>query len=348
MTFDWVTVGDPGNTPDPITGHGIVTSEYRISKHELTNAHYAEFNAKAASDPLALYNTGMATRGGITRSGSSGNYTYAVIPGRANNPVGLVSWYDSVRFVNWLHNGQGAGDTEAGAYTLQGGTPTPSNGNSVTRNVGATVFLPSLDEWYKAAYHQPASAGGDADDYWLYPTATNAEPNSDQPPGDPLIEHNVANFFRDDQLANGYNDGYAVTGSTRLEVSTQTYTTDVGAYSGSDSHYGTFDQGGNVFEWNETLIPSLSSFDRGVRGGSWMFYIDGLRSDQNGRLVPFYEYEDLGFRVAIVPEPALGVSLLMLITLAAPRRSLSRRTARRAGHIKVGYSKRSGDASKSD
>ena len=44
---------------------------YYISKYEVTNAQYAEFlNAKAASDPLGLYNASMgsdATFGGITR-----------------------------------------------------------------------------------------------------------------------------------------------------------------------------------------------------------------------------------------------------------------------------------------
>ena len=55
--------------------------DYWISKYEVTNAQYAELlNAKAASDPLGLYNTimdGDATFGGITQSGVSGSYTYS-------------------------------------------------------------------------------------------------------------------------------------------------------------------------------------------------------------------------------------------------------------------------------
>ena len=42
--------------------------------------------------------------------------------------MNYVTWYDTIRFANWLNNGQGTGDTETGAYTLLGGTPTPSNG----------------------------------------------------------------------------------------------------------------------------------------------------------------------------------------------------------------------------
>ena len=141
VTFDWATVGDPGNACDPHgTGRcfGAVGYAYRIAKHEVTDAQYAAFlNAKAASDPLGLYNPDMATWGGITRSGSAGSYTYSAIPGRENAPVVLVSYFDALRFTNWLHNGQGDGDTETGAYTLLGGTPTPSN-SLVARNAGAT------------------------------------------------------------------------------------------------------------------------------------------------------------------------------------------------------------------
>src|SRR6185295_4595952 len=131
-------------------------------------------------------------------------------------------------------------------------------------------------EWYKAAYYQPAAQGGDSDSYWLYPTRTNSLPNSDQPPGDPSILANVGNFFRNDDVANGYNDGYAVTGSGSLDTS-QNYLTDVGAYSSATSFYGTFDQGGNVNEWNEALV-SQSSTGRGFRGGSFNGGASDLRS----------------------------------------------------------------------
>jgi formylglycine-generating enzyme required for sulfatase activity len=101
----------------------------------------------------------MATgTGGITRSGSDGSYTYAAIAGREKMPVNRVSYFDALPFVNWLHNGQGSGDTETGAYTLHGGTPTPSN-PMVQRNPGAFIFLPTDDEWYKAAYYD--TGGGD-------------------------------------------------------------------------------------------------------------------------------------------------------------------------------------------
>ena len=177
-----VPIGNPGNAADPTTGFGSVAYPYNIGTTEVTNAQYAAFlNAKAASDPFGLYkgngtSTSMASSfGGITRSGSAGSYTYAPVAGRENNPVNFVSFWDATRFANWLHNGQGNGDTETGAYTL---TPSGISANTITRNAGWRWAVTSEDEWHKAAYHQPASAGGDNDDYWLYPTQSNAPPTS--------------------------------------------------------------------------------------------------------------------------------------------------------------------------
>src|SRR5262249_17398039 len=147
IAIDWTLVGNPGNPSDPLTGNGAVDHVYRISTGEVTNAQYATFlNAKAASDPLGLYNTNMgsvAALGGIGRSGASGGYSYAAIAGREDKPVNYVEWYDAIRFVNWLNNGQGNGSTETGAYTLGGGTAVPSNPSSIKRNATAIVFLPN-------------------------------------------------------------------------------------------------------------------------------------------------------------------------------------------------------------
>ncbi len=315
ITIPTVPVGNAGNAPDqlwPINNptnlqFGAVAYDYRIGTTEVTNAQYATFlNAKAASDPLGLYNTDMGSdaRGGITQSGSDGSYTYATKPNMADKPVNYVSWYDAIRFANWLNNGQGSGDTETGAYTILGGTATPSNGSSITRNAGATWFLPSEDEWYKAAYHQPAAQGGDSDDYWLYPTASNTAPtiataNSVGDVSNPGA--NVANYLRG-----------AVWNSPDGNVTT------VGSAGPlSDSFYGTADQGGNVFEWNEVLI-SGSYPDRGMRGGAWGFNTNGLAA--SNRVVNFPSNESflVGFRVATVPEPgtllmgALGMVALLL------------------------------------
>jgi formylglycine-generating enzyme len=107
-------------------------------------------------------------------TGNANGLKYSAKTDMGNKPVNFVTFYDSIRFANWLHNGQGSGDTETGAYTL-------ADGESVTRNAGATWFLASESEWYKAAYHDPRTAAqggppGD-DNYWLYPTSSDNVPN---------------------------------------------------------------------------------------------------------------------------------------------------------------------------
>src|SRR5687768_10566060 len=120
VTMDWTPIGNPGNACEvqPPIGSapggcfGSVDYDYSIGTYEVTNTQYAEFlNAKAASDPLGLYTAKL----GITRDGISGSYTYSVIAGRGDMPVNYISYYDAMRFANWLHNGQGDADTETGS-----------------------------------------------------------------------------------------------------------------------------------------------------------------------------------------------------------------------------------------
>jgi hypothetical protein len=183
VTIPTVPVGNPGNVGEvqPQGTFGAVAYDYRIGTTEVTVGQYTDFlNAVAATDTYALYNTSMDTDfniRGISRSGVSGSYTYSVI-GSAALPVTYVSWGDAARFSNWLHNGQPTGaqnasTTEDGAYTLNGATSQAAL-SAVTRKAGATWFIPNESEWYKAAYHQPAAQGGDADNYWAYPMKTNS------------------------------------------------------------------------------------------------------------------------------------------------------------------------------
>ena len=270
--IDLVQVGNPGNVNDTHgDGYGGVAYTYNIGKYEVTNNQYAEFlNAAAASDPYSLYSTSMGSGyGGITRSGSSPNYTYSAIAGRGNMPVNYVSWYDTLRFANWMHNSQGSGDTEDGAYNM-------ALGSSVVRKPGALVFLPTEDEWYKAAYYK---SGGTNAGYWDYPTRSDNAPRAENPPGTEMI--------------NGSANYAWIPGNL----------TDVGAYTAkpSDSAYGTFDQGGNLWEWNEALVTGSS---RVLRGGAFDYSASGLRAASRGYSVPTYEGDILGFRVAAVPEPS--------------------------------------------
>jgi formylglycine-generating enzyme len=313
VVISTVPIGNAGNAGDatPVDGvRGAVAYNYRIGTTEVTNAQYAEFlNAKATSDPLQLYSPqmGSASRGGISRDGVDGSYSYSVRANMGNKPVNFVNVYDAMRFTNWLQNGQGSGDTESGGYTLNGGTPFPSN-PEVTRNSGATWFLPSEDEWYKAAYYQPAAQGGDSDSYWLYSTRSNTAPMIAIAESDGDVSNpgsNIANYLlgADWNLLNG------------------NLTTVGGIGPLSASYYGTDDQGGNVTEWTESFLnPSFWI----LRGGSYTAS-GGISANERNLTGALAEFDRFGFRVAAVPEPSTYVMAAMgfVAILAVGRRKLS-------------------------
>jgi len=194
----FVNVGDVGNSNDPNTGnlYGDVNYIYQIAQYPVTNCEYVQFlNAVASTDTYGLYNTAMDinARGGITRSGSSGSYTYTVKTNMGNKPVVLVSWFDCARYCNWLHNGkptgpQNSSTTEDGAYTLNGAT----TGVDITRNVNANYYIPTENEWYKAAYYK---GGGTNTGYWLHATQSDTLPTpvNASSVGDGLINGEPAN-----------------------------------------------------------------------------------------------------------------------------------------------------------
>jgi sulfatase modifying factor 1 len=296
--MQFVTVGDPGNAPDSSTGYGGVAYEYNIGKYEVTNAQYAEFlNAVAATDSNNLYNSEMGSNalGGITRSSGSGSYIYSARTNMGDKPVNWVSILDAQRFANWMHNGQGSGSTETGAYAV----------GSLSIHVStARVWIPTENEWYKAAYHQPFSAGGDTDSYWLYATRSNSAPTLATATSAGVVSNPGAN------VAN-YNLGADWKGQDG------NVTTVGSAGPLSASYYGTFDQGGNVWEWND----AVNGANRGLRGGG---YEDGglnLRATFSGPNIPEGEGANKGFRLATVPEPTTGLLACFGFGLLAARRN---------------------------
>jgi len=256
-----------------------VDYEYNIGKYPVTGGQYTAFlNAVASTDTYGLYNPSMSGKygygGRIERHGTSGSYTYSVASDGANRPVNSVRWGDAARFANWLHNGQptgaqGPGTTETGAYTLNGAM-TNEELLAVTRNADWKWAITSEDEWYKAAYHKNDGVTGN---YWRYPTSSDT------------IDTSMANY---DSIVG--------------------HTTDVGAYP-YPSPYGTFDQGGNLREWNES---ARGWDDRGLRGGSFIDSHHTLHASNRD----LWDYPNLGdfyfgFRVSEVPEP--GSALLLMV-----------------------------------
>jgi len=281
VTIPTLLVGDPGNASDT-TSFGRVDYLYNIATYEVTAGQYAAFlNAVARTDFNGLYNPSQASSNplgsGLIRSGFSGNFTYSVHPNFANRPVTFVSFWDATRFANWMHNGQPIGlqnnsTTEDGAYTL---TISGIANNTVTRNPDWQWALTSEDEWYKAAYYKGGNTNAG---YWAYPTRSNQLPGRDL--NDPT--GNNANYF--DSLFPG-------------PIQSPFFATLGGEFQNSASPYGTFDQGGNVWEWNEAIIIFFGSSFRGQLGGSFDFIHTALRADTRSFISPSEESQSYGFRV---------------------------------------------------
>jgi sulfatase modifying factor 1 len=268
-TFDinFVNIGNAGNAADA-TGYGAVPYEYRMGIYEISQDNIDKATA-----------SGLAN---VTAGAWSGN-----------QPAANISWYEAAAFVNWLNTSTG----KQAAYdlTFSGGSWSMTlwsstdawqlGGENLYRHKDAYYFLPSENEWYKAAYYNAAGL-----DYFFYPTGSDTAPTP---------------------VASGTDAGTAVYGSvTNAPAGVEV--------AGGLSAYGTMGQGGNVWEWSETAsdgINSSPSEARVFRGGDWSGSQNTLDPSLRGGLDPSIE-DFLGFRVASVPEPSTYALLAMTAAAA--------------------------------
>jgi len=219
----------------------------------------------------------------------------------ANKPATNITWFEAAQFVNWLNTSKGA----TPAYKFDGGGNfqlwSPGDAgydpNNLYRNSLAAYFLPSTDEWYKAAFYDPVAGV-----YYDFPTGSDSAPDGIDFAGDTAF------------------DAVLFDGGFNIQPND---VTDVGLL----SPYGTAGQGGNVFEWEETefdLVNNSSSSVRGWRGGSWGTGFNNLSASERFYLNPAIGRSDTGFRVASVPEP----SSLLLGVLGAVGLLLCRKVLR--------------------
>ena len=308
VTIDMVSVGDPGNTADT-TGNpnpaGAVADSFQIMKYEFTNQRYADFlNSVAATDTYSLYNADMDSdaRGGITQSGASGSYTYTTKTNMSDKPVNFVSWWDAARVSNWLMNGgTSSSSTETGAYTFIGGQTT---GNAPAVNSGATVYIPTEDQWYKAAYYKGGSTNAG---YWNYATQSDLAPTAVTSGSTGIGSSGSAGNFAN------YNS-VAVWNSQTGNATT------VGTNGGA-SAYAAFDMSGNLYEWND--LPGAAGSTRGLRGGSWSTNASFLSSSNSSSYDPSFEFSSIGLRLAAGPEPSTDA--MAVVGLACGGYSMFRR-----------------------
>lgn len=282
-----VTVGDAGNAADT-TGYGAVPYSYKIGAYDVTGSQYRDFlNAVGSTDTFGLYNADMGTDPNsygyaqISQSGTSGSFTYAIMNNTGNRPITFATWFKCARFANWMSNGRPSGaqkktTTENGAYNLNGvATANSVSKNATNPNTGLapTFWIPLENEWYKAAYYSPNYGGSGIGGYYLYAT------QSDTAPGTTIgSSPNQANY------------NYFLLGQV----------TDVGLFSGSGSFYGTFDQSGNVYQWNDL---DGTAETRGVRGGYFRDNSYFVSSSYRDTVSPGFRYGRIGFRLASPATP---------------------------------------------
>jgi formylglycine-generating enzyme required for sulfatase activity len=255
FTIDFVHVGDPGNPADA-SGYGSVPYEFRMGTHEIS----ADAVLKAAAS-------------GLDNVTAASNWT-------GNRPAAGLTWYEAAAFVNWLNTSTG----HRAAYNLtwngsdwvlelwSSQEAWQAGGENRFRHKDARYFLPSENEWFKAAYYSP-----DASSYSIYATGGNIEPIA---------------------VASGTDADTAVYAQPFAQGTAEV------TLAGGLSPFGTMGQSGNLWEWMETAFDGIndsSAEDRPIRGGDLVADPVSLSSSTRIDLAPTYSGADTGFRVGSVP-----------------------------------------------
>lgn len=253
----------PGTTPD-MTGSpnpaGAVSYPFLMGKYEVSRDMITKANAAGM---LGITLQDMSSFGG----------------NGVNRPATGISWFEAAKFVNWLNADQGFNAAykfdAGGTFQLwQSGDP-GFDATNPFRNSLANYVLPSVHEWYKAAYYDPMTMT-----YFDFPTGSDTAPMA---------------------VAGGTTAGTAVYNQGVFQGPADIMN------AGGLSPFGTMGQGGNVWEWEETeydLVNSSVSSSRGVRGGVWVYLSNSLSSSTRRDVDPAFESNLIGFRVASLSSPA--------------------------------------------
>jgi sulfatase modifying factor 1 len=264
FNMEFVTIGNPGNAADT-TGNpnpaGSVGYVYGIGKYEVKRQMVNQYNS--------VYGTAQSleiTLADLTAYGGNG----------VEKPA-TMSWNNAARFINWLSTSKGG--NAAYKFTTSGVNDniTPWSVADTQdydplnpyRSRRATFALPTYNEWYKAAYYNPATSA-----YFNYATGSDSIPAS---------------------VASGTSPGTAVwyqPGPANVEQA------------GGLSPYGVMGLAGNAWDWEETshdLLNNSGGSNRGIRGGSWFHGVNELNASWRNSLSPFSAGDgNIGFRVVMV------------------------------------------------
>jgi formylglycine-generating enzyme required for sulfatase activity len=277
FAIDFVSVGNPGNSANPLTGYGSVSYEFRMGKYV-----------------ISLDQVLAATANGL-EGVPAGGWT------SGQQPVGSLSWYQAAAFVNWLNTSKGftqaynlSWDGSAYRMSLWQAGDSGYDANNAFRNSLAHYFLPSENEWHKAAFGKADGSG-----YWLYATASDVVPVG-------VASGTAANTVV-------VNNLWEQTPASVEE-------------SGGLSDYGTMGQTGNTFQWLESAADGANDspteerstgsvgywYDISNTGSYWYRGPEIVSSTDKWSTAPDnIAYPYMSFRVASVPEPSTYALLLL-------------------------------------
>jgi len=310
--FDWATIGDPGNIAYPgdrfgqNESRGSVPYSYRMATVEVTTAQWMEFvnTYSTQSDDLADFGRpfwwGAVIDDGYEGPGRKWMLDSSLVDA-ARLPVTNITWREAAMYCNWLHNSKDSGlwAIEDGAYDtstfsdLEGGR----FGDQATHHPDALFWIPTLDEWLKAAHYDPNRNGAGEPGWWLYSHQSEERPI----PGPP---------------------GKGQTSADYLVGTLDALLIPLGAYPDTLSPWGLLDITGGTHEWTEEIRGDREfRISEGNAAGS-----DFVLLDEAG----FGYWEDIaspslrtGLRIAsIVPCPAMGSfgAIALVTAITRPRR----------------------------
>ncbi len=312
--INFVTIGRPGNAPysgtqlgypyPQVTGRGSVNYSYRLGREEISTAQWAEFVntfSMQTTTPTTLFGLAFFTRAvPIWGAGVDPDYHG---PGRrwiyqnsqgsnALDPVFGISWRDAAMYCNWLHNGKSSdlASLLTGAYDTStwNSFPTRPYTDSFTHESGARYWIPTLDEWLKAAFYDPNRNGPGQEGWWNALNASDQLPVSGLPgtPGattSALLQHGP-----------GTQDVYSI---------------DLGAYPTALSPWGLLDTASGAIEHTEAAY---------ISGSSLAFrYAAGLGAGDQSLLHATPQY-----MATIEPADRLGASFRIAASVPAPTTGL--------------------------
>jgi len=318
--IEFVTIGATGNAAwqgngtqgDRAIGRGSVPYEYRIGRMEVTTAQWVEFFNAAFDRPVSERLPNLIPPqfwGGVgTAPTVPGGLRWRVPAGAELRPVTQIDWRMSAMYCNWLHNDKRT-DRDAffnGAYDILTFTYTGDVFNDQpAHNPDARFWIPTWDEWLKAAHFDPNRDGAGQAGYWVYSTSSNIRPIGGPPPS--LGGTGEANY------------GWLGAGNIAYGVL-------LGSYPTVQSPWGLLDVSGAAMEWTESIrTDNIGVRYRVVDGsmyGSTQFFGLADTIGAAGADFPSFSLTDYGFRIASrVPAPSTAfVAMVLVIPLVQRKR----------------------------